>query len=99
MAARCVLRFGIGAIVRRRGMTSVASVHDDDDLPEIRLPIGRLEIADGGSKLSKVKETVMAKGQMKSNKEVKKPKKSVAEKSAGKGIVDVFAKQTKGGKK
>ena len=41
----------------------------------------------------------MAKGQMKSNKEAKKPKKSVAEKSAGKGIVDVFAKQTKGGKK
>jgi hypothetical protein len=38
----------------------------------------------------------MAKGQLKSNKEAKKPKKSVAEKSAGKGIVDVFAKPAKG---
>jgi hypothetical protein len=51
------------------------------------------------SKFTKhIRETDMAKGQMKSNKEVKKPKKSVAEKSAGKGIVDVFAK-AKGGKK
>jgi hypothetical protein len=40
----------------------------------------------------------MAKGQMKSNKEVKKPKKAAAEKSAGKGIVDVFAKPAKGAK-
>ena len=40
----------------------------------------------------------MAKGQMKSNKEAKKPKKTATEKSAGKGIVDVFAK-AKGGKK
>jgi hypothetical protein len=51
-----------------------------------------------GWKLSERTETVMAKGQMKSNKEAKKPKKAVAEKSAGKGIVDVFAK-AKGGKK
>ena len=42
------------------------------------------------------KEAAMAKGQMKSNKEVKKPKKSPAEKSAGKGIVDIFAKPAKG---
>jgi hypothetical protein len=49
-------------------------------------------------KLSEIKEADMAKGQMKSNKEAKKPKKAVAEKSAGKGIVDVFAK-AKGGKK
>jgi hypothetical protein len=40
----------------------------------------------------------MAKGQMKSNKEAKKPKKTPAEKSAGKGIVDIFAKPAKGAK-
>jgi hypothetical protein len=48
--------------------------------------------------LRHAEEAPMAKGQMKSNKEVKKPKKAVAEKSAGKGIVDVFAKPTKGAK-
>jgi hypothetical protein len=69
---------------------SFASAHDDGDLPDLA--------AVTPEKQSKIKETDMAKGQMKSNKEAKKPKKAVAEKSAGKGIVDVFAK-AKGGKK
>jgi hypothetical protein len=43
-------------------------------------------------------ETAMAKGQMRSNKETKKPKKSAAEKSAAKSVVDVFAKPAKGSK-
>jgi hypothetical protein len=85
-----VIRFGIGAtaspwntVEPHLPMTTTTC---------LSLPNGEPE------KLSKLKETDMAKGQMKSNKEAKKPKKAVAEKSAGKGIVDVFAK-AKGGKK